>query len=272
MNLLINASEAIGEREGVIHVTTSRVTRDESSVSSTGANVPPGHYVQLEVSDSGCGLTEEAKAKIFDPFFTTKFPGRGLGLAVVQGIVRAHGGVIDVVSVPGQGATFQVLMPCTSKLALAIQKAVTSTGAERPRSRTWTGRTVLLVEDEELLRLAVSKILRKKGFSVVEASDGNRARDLIRSNKEDIAVVLLDIAIPGISSRAVFEEALRRRPAVKVILTSAHSKEFVDDTFGMRTERFIRKPYHLDDVIATIQDALASGGGHCHSKPAAEMF
>jgi two-component system cell cycle sensor histidine kinase/response regulator CckA len=148
-------------------------------------------------------------------------------------------------------------MPCTSKLTSEVQKVVPSTVAERPHSKTGTGRTVLLVEDEELLRLAVSKILRKKGFSVVEASDGNKARDLIRSNKEDIAVVLLDIAIPGISSRAVFEEALRRRPAVKVILTSAHSKEFVDDTFGMRAERFIRKPYHLDEVIDTIQDALA---------------
>src|SRR5580704_2630445 len=131
MNLVINASEAIGEKEGVIQISTSRVTVGEDSIVINAPNLPTGEYVQLEVSDTGCGMTEEARARIFDPFFTTKFAGRGLGLAVVQGIVRDLGGVVEVVSVDGQGATFRVLLPCTSKRDLRTQSASTSSSAEQ---------------------------------------------------------------------------------------------------------------------------------------------
>ncbi len=159
MNLVINASEAIGEKEGVIQVCTSRVTVREDSLLNNAPTLPPGEYVQLEVSDTGCGMTEEARAKIFHPFFTTKFAGRGLGLAVVQGIVRDHRGVVEVVSADGQGATFRVLLPCTSKRDLGTQSASTSSSAEQSNARVGT---VLLVEDEEVIRLAISKALGKK--------------------------------------------------------------------------------------------------------------
>ena len=129
MNLLINASEAIGEKEGVIHVSTLREARGPGSVVIDTFDLPLGDYVRLEVSDTGCGMTEEARAKIFDPFFTTKFVGRGLGLAVVQGILRDHGGAVDVVSALGQGTTFRVLLPCTSKSGLEKQRAITSAPA-----------------------------------------------------------------------------------------------------------------------------------------------
>jgi two-component system cell cycle sensor histidine kinase/response regulator CckA len=165
--------------------------------------------VRLEVSDTGCGMTEEARAKIFDPFFTTKFAGRGLGLAVVQGILRDHGGAVDVLSAHGQGATFRVLLPCASKSSLKTQRAITSAPAERFNAPTGT---VLVVEDEELLRLAISKALTKRGFSVMKASDGSGAMELIRTHADDIDVILLDVTLPSRSSREIFEEAQRLRP------------------------------------------------------------
>ena len=240
MNLVINASEAIGEREGVIRVTTSRL--------------PVLDYIRLEVSDNGAGMTEEAKAKIFDPFFTTKFAGRGLGLAVVQGIVRAHAGTIDVVSAPGQGATFQVLLPCNSD----AQKAMTPSMAERSPARASIVGTVLVVEDEEVLRLAVSKALRKRGFAVMEAPDGSVAIDLMRAHRDDIDVMLLDFTLPGTSSREVFEEAQRLRAKLKIVLSSAYDRKTVGASFGgLRITRFIRKPFQLDDLAGALQEALA---------------
>ena len=255
MNLVINASEAIGEKEGVIRVATSRVTEGSGSVVYKATNLPPGDYVQLEVSDTGSGMSEEAKAKIFDPFFTTKFPGRGLGLAVVQGIVRAHGGAIHLVSAPGDGATFQVFLPCTSKVALEIPSATRSNAAQQTTVRTGT---ILLVEDEELLRFAVSKALQKRGFSVIEAGDGSAAVDLMRTHLHDIDVVLLDVTLPGISSRDILEEAQRTRPSLKVILSSAYDKKTVEASFsGLRITHFIRKPFQLVDLASMLQEALS---------------
>jgi two-component system, cell cycle sensor histidine kinase and response regulator CckA len=214
--------------------------------------------VRLEVSDNGCGLTEEAKAKIFDPFFTTKFAGRGLGLAVVQGIVSAHGGAIDVVSAPGEGATFQVLLPTTPKRALEAQNAVMSSTAERSHILTQTGATVLVVEDEEVLRRAVSKALRIKGFSVLEAKDGSVAVDLMRTHGDDIDLILLDVTLPGASSKEVFEEAVRILANPKVVLTSAYDRRTIDSFFpGLRITQFIRKPFQLDDLAGTLRNALA---------------
>ena len=122
-------------------------------------------------------MTEESKAKIFDPFFTT-VAGRGLGLAVVQGIVRTHGGAIHLVSTRGEGTTFQVLLSCAPKKGLETQSAITSFSAEQSNGRAGT---VLVVEDEELIRLAVAKSLSKRGFSVINASDGTTAMELIRT-------------------------------------------------------------------------------------------
>jgi CheY-like chemotaxis protein len=219
-------------------------------------NLPRGEYVRLEVSDTGCGMTEEAKARIFDPFFTTKFTGRGLGLAVVQGIVRDHQGAIDVVSAPGEGATFRVLLPCTSKRAFERQNVISPAVKAQSSARA---RTVLVVEDEDLLRLAITKALRKRGFSVIEASDGSIATDLLRKRIDDIDVVLLDVTLPGRSSREIFEEAQRTRPDLRVVLSSAYDKKTVDASFmGLPITHFIRKPFQLSDLAEVLQDALSN--------------
>jgi two-component system cell cycle sensor histidine kinase/response regulator CckA len=127
----MNASEAIGDSDGVIKVTTSHIIGGPTLVSNNVTKLGEGDYIRLEVSDTGAGMTEEVKAKIFDPFFSTKFAGRGLGLAVVQGLVRAHGGVIDLVSVPGQGTTFHVFFPVLPSPLPRVQDAISSVGVER---------------------------------------------------------------------------------------------------------------------------------------------
>jgi len=254
MNLVINASEAIGEKEGVIHVTTARVSSSGNLASNSATVLPQGDYVQLEVSDTGCGMTETLKAKIFDPFFSTKFVGRGLGLAVVQGILRAQGGAIDVMSSPGEGTTFKVFLPCAAERATKLPMAPSSSGVWQAKART---RTILVVDDEQILRLAVSKALRKSGFLVMEANNGSDAIDLLRKHEARIDVVQLDFTLPGISSREVFEETRRMRPDLKVIVTSAYSKDTVDASFtGLKVEYFIRKPFQLADLAHLLGEIL----------------
>jgi len=255
MNLVTNAAEAIGERDGVIRVTTGRVKVGRNSDVISAENLPEGNYLGLEISDTGCGMTADVQAKVFDPFFTTKGAGRGLGLALVQGIIRAHDGAISLRSAPGQGTTFQVLLPCVEKRAEAHSE-IAPAAAEQIESR---GATILVVEDEDLLRLAVAKTLRKRGFTVVEASDGSAAMNLIRANTESIDLLLLDVTLPGLSSREVLEETRGIRPDLTVALTSAYGKETVDATFaGLGVRHFIQKPFQLDDLVAFLQGALAS--------------
>jgi len=257
MNLVINASEAIGDKGGIINVSTAQVS-DRVNLASSATGLPPGDCVRLEVSDNGCGMTETVQAKIFDPFFSTKFAGRGLGLAVVRGIVRAHGGEINLRSASGEGTTFQVFLPCTLESVAKAGGAVTSAGVERSHARV---ATLLIVEDEETLRLAVSKALRRRGFSVIEASNGSEAMLVLGTHKDEIDGVLLDVTIPGTSSREIFYKIQEMRPDLKVIVTSAYSKESVDTFFtGLRIDHFIRKPFQLGDLVRLLQDTLSAEG------------
>jgi CheY-like chemotaxis protein/two-component sensor histidine kinase len=249
MNLVMNASEAIGESDGVIGLKVERVHREESAQTMGTEDLPPGGYIQLEVTDTGSGMTSEVQSKIFDPFFSTKLPGRGLGLAVVEKILREHGSPMRVKSSPGAGTTIQIWFPTTGKkfpVSPAAQVAAPRTG------------TVLVVEDEDLLRLAVAKGLRKKGFVVLEASDGPAALELIRSNGNTIDVVLLDLMLRGMSSREFFEEARRAHPDMKAILTSAYGEDTALAAFsGIPIERFLRKPFHLAELVKSLQDSLS---------------
>src|SRR5581483_8123440 len=163
LNLITNASEALRGDAGVITVRLSEVRLDESS---PDAKTKPhdGPYLRLEVSDTGRGVSEEIRARIFDPFFTTKGPGRGLGLAAIQGIVHSHGGQISVDSTPGRGTRFEVLLPS----AAAVVDRVAVRRAALNKSRKLEG-TILLIEDEEMLRAAIAKMLRAKGAVVLEA-------------------------------------------------------------------------------------------------------
>jgi signal transduction histidine kinase/CheY-like chemotaxis protein len=253
MNLIINASEALGENAGLISVTASQTCTAPDLVQDSTTNLTASDFVQLEISDTGCGMTEDDKVRIFDPFFTTKSAGRGMGLSVVQGIVQAHHGSVHVTSTPGQGTTFNILLPATAESVKQEQSDKPATSLKQSRFGS-----VLLVEDEEQLRLSMSKMLRSSGFSVIQAADGSAAVDLIR-REGGLDLILLDMTIPGTSSREVILEAGRIRPNVKIILTSAYSQEIVRHTLDSpQIHGFIRKPYTFDDLAQRISGALSS--------------
>jgi nitrogen-specific signal transduction histidine kinase/CheY-like chemotaxis protein len=254
MNLITNSSEAIGETDGVIRVTTERVTVVRDRSGATPQRVAEGDYVELEVSDTGRGMSLETQARVFDPFFTTKSAGHGLGLSVVQGIVRVLGGAIQLESEPGRGTTFRILLPSVGQLAPARLPVSSSPASEELKQAGM----VLVVEDEAPLRLAIAKILHKSGFDVLEAADGTTALNMIREHKDTIAVLLLDITLPGTPSRAVLTEARHLLPNIKVIVTSAYGQNQVDASFpGMKIDSFIRKPFQLGNLLSQIRTVLS---------------
>jgi CheY-like chemotaxis protein len=225
-------------------------------VAATALDSPSdGDYVALEVSDTGCGMSRETQEKLFDPFFTTKSSGRGLGLAVVSGIVRGLGGAIRVTSELGKGSTFQILLPFAETRFGAASCAL-STSDELPDPSRQTA--VLIVEDEDVLRHAVAKTLSKNGFEVFEAADGSSAIDVLRAKGGNIDVILLDMTIPGASSREVVEEAANVKPDIRVVLTSAYSQEmFSDATSIPQIRSYIRKPFQLGNLLNTLRSTLS---------------
>ena len=256
MNLITNASEALGEKEGVISVNVTEVRLGQDC---QAPNLSEGDYIRLEVSDNGKGMTEEIQTRIFDPFFTTKFAGRGLGLAAVQGIIRSHGGAIHAVSAPGQGSRFEVFLPCVGRLVDDRTDTVVPLAA--PEDEAFA-RTILVVEDEETLRFAVSTMLRKHGVTVIEAADGREGIDLFRANASHIDVVLLDMTLPGLSGREVVPELRRIQPDVKLIITTAYSQDWaVEATGGQQAWFYIRKPYRFDELKGLLRKA-------CSERPA----
>jgi CheY-like chemotaxis protein len=253
MNLIANASDAIGDQDGVIRVTTRLVAGGRNSPKANSERLPEGDYVQLEVADTGRGMTPDVQARMFDPFFTTRSAGHGLGLAVVQGIVRSLNGTIRVVSAPGKGTKFQMWLPAAEHTAQATRRTVSRATEIVPPS---PDATILMVEDEDPLRQAVSKMLRKIGFSVLEARDGSDALDMIRAH-QNIQVLFLDITLPGRSSREVLEEGKRLRPNMRVIATSAYSEQTAATTLGASVEHFIRKPYRPSDVVSLLRETIS---------------
>jgi PAS domain S-box-containing protein len=253
MNLITNASDAIGDRDGVIRVTTKPVTVAGESA-AVEELLPEGDYLTLEVSDTGTGMSPETQSRVFDPFYTTKSAGHGLGLAVVSGIVRSLGGAIRLTSELGKGSTFQILLPCADTTGTAMIYPVSTIEESAGPCR---GAVVLVVEDEDPLRHAVVKMLHKRGFEVLEAASGSVAINLLRENRGKIDMVLLDMTIPGATSHEVVAEAAQSKPDVRVVLTSAYSEETLRPAMSASAIRgFIRKPFQFTDLEQILQNAL----------------
>jgi two-component system cell cycle sensor histidine kinase/response regulator CckA len=254
MNLIINGAEAIGENVGLVVCTTAAQTIDEAYIGALGAEgryIAPGHYVMLEVHDSGSGIDEAALPRIFEPFFTTKFTGRGLGLAAVSGIVQGHKGAIKVYSAPGKGSTFKVLFPAVSDTnAPAVERPLhLSEGSDK---------TVLIVDDEEAVRSVARNTLQRRGYRTIEAVDGREALDVYRRFVGEISLVLLDLTMPYMNGEEVLRELKIVTPSVKVLLSSGFNEvEAVRRFTGKGLAGFLQKPYSAAVLAETIQKILA---------------
>ncbi len=257
MNLITNASDAIGDKSGVIILSTGVMEVDRAYLAGTYVNeeLPEGYYVYVEVSDTGCGMDKETKAKIFDPFFSTKFTGRGLGLAAVLGIMRGHGGAIKVYSEPGRGTTFKVLFPRKE----LPQKPGEGKPAEKPKAaEKWGGTgTVLVVDDEETVRSVSKMILEDVGFNVLTAKDGEEGLDIFREHSGEIVAVLLDLTMPHLGGEDAFREMRRIKSDVHVLLSSGYNEQEATDRFaGKGLAGFIQKPYRAQKLIEKLRRIL----------------
>jgi PAS domain S-box-containing protein len=252
MNLVLNAAEAIGSGGGMISVRTGVRDLDETQARShpATAELPAGSYVFLEVRDTGCGIDEATQVKIFDPFFSTKFIGRGLGLAAVAGIVRGHKGAITVSSVPGQGSCFTVLFP-------ALPRAVSATPVPAPEARLSGAGTILVVDDEEVVRTMAAKVLERHGYRVLLASSGPEAIDLCKRHVGEIVAVVLDLSMPGMSGEEVLPELRKVRPSAKFLISSGYSEAEAMRMFqGQTVAGFIQKPYTSKRLAEHLKTAI----------------
>ena len=252
MNLAVNASEAIGDQKGDITIATGDMLCDAEYLTSAifKAAPPEGHYVYLDVTDTGCGMDAATLSKIFDPFFTTKFQGRGLGLAAVMGIMRGHQGIIKVQSEPDQGTTFRILFPVSEKVVPADEFDTTTQFFQGSGM-------VLLVDDEEPIRTLGKSMLEYLGFPVLVAENGIEALDLFRERKDEISVVLMDLTMPHMDGEEAFQEMQRLQPDVRVLLASGYSENHVAKRFaGKGLAGFIQKPYQMAALSKKLQEIL----------------
>jgi PAS domain S-box-containing protein len=256
MNLIINGAEAIGDNAGTVTVRTSVQQVDKlylRNASGVFDEMEEGEYVVLEVQDTGCGMDEEIKSRIFDPFFTTKFTGRGLGLAAVLGIIRAHKGGLKVNSAPGQGTSFKVWLPTDGE-------GITLSKAELKSTKTdFRGKgTILVVDDEELVRRVAKAILERSGYTVVAAEDGQKAIDVVTKMGPQLAAVLLDMTMPILSGADVLPHLKRLAPGLPVIGSSGHSEITARADFGSEDlAGFVQKPYTSTKLVEAVTEALA---------------
>ncbi len=253
MNLVINASEAIGDENGSITITTGCMNCDSAYLKKIwlDKNLADGPYVYLEIADSGCGMNQETVSRIFDPFFTTKFTGRGLGMAAVLGIVRGHKGAIKVYSEPGKGTSFKVFFPASADLpGLADDNS-------RQPSGWQGGGTILLVDDEECILNIGGEMLRELGFGVITACDGREALNVFQANRQSINCVILDLTMPNLDGEQTFRELRRLDPDVKVIISSGyHEQEICQKFVGKGLAGFIQKPYRLSELAGILQSVM----------------
>jgi PAS domain S-box-containing protein len=252
LSLLTNASEALGERQGVIAIRTRALRADGVLLERLhlGNDLPEGDYVELEVSDTGCGMDEATKARIFEPFFSTKFTGRGLGLAAVRGIVRSHRGAIDVDSTPGQGSTIRVLLP-----GAAAEAGLP--GRERPMEAKREKGLVLVAEDEEGVRTLTGYMLELLGYAVVLAADGNEALARLEERTPAVRLVLLDLTMPHRNGEQTLLELRRRWPDLPVLLMSGYSEAELGPRLAGAADGFLQKPFTLQDLTRHLNAILA---------------
>ena len=255
-NLSTNAWEAVDEDRGIIHLRVKTVSSEEIPTEHRhpiGWQSQNTAYACLEVSDTGGGIADIDIEKLFDPFFSSKFTGRGLGLPVVLGNVRANGGSITVESELGRGSIFRVFFPLSGEEVLRQpDKANQSLTMEM-------GGTVLLVEDEEMVRNMATAMLKRLGFTVLEAKDGIEAVDLFRQHQNEIICVLSDLTMPRMNGWETLTALRKLAPDIPVILVSGYDEAHVmAGDHSELPQAFLGKPYKLKNLSDAISQVLIS--------------
>jgi CheY-like chemotaxis protein len=252
MNLVTNASEAIGDEEGTVCIRTGCQTYQAADLQRDfpTQSVLPGSFVTLDISDTGKGMSPEVQARIFEPFFTTKFTGRGLGLSAIQGIVRGHKGGIRVYSEVGKGTTFKLIFPASS-LALEEIEPVAQ------EAELKGGGTILVVDDEATILQVATGLFSSMGFDVLTASNGEEALAVFREHGSAIRAVLLDLTMPRLDGAETFRELRIIQPQCRVVLTSGYNEEEALQGFaGKGLAAFVQKPFQRADLLAAMRKAL----------------
>jgi signal transduction histidine kinase len=253
LNLVINAAEAIGDRAGVVRVTTgaSALRPDELLDLVSGAGMKAGVHPWLEVRDTGCGMDSATLGRMFDPFYSTKFAGRGLGLAAVLGIARGHRAGLRVRSEEGTGTTIRIYFPAGG--SLVADAAAARVAAQQPMGQG----LVLVVDDESIVRETARRALERAGFQVLLADSGRKAVEIFRTSRAEICLVLLDVTMPDASGLETFAELRRIEPELPILLSSGYTEEAAASACeGDPLAGFVPKPYAPDELTRRIREML----------------
>jgi nitrogen-specific signal transduction histidine kinase/CheY-like chemotaxis protein len=251
MNLAVNAQDAMPE--GGVLVLETGVLELSEAYAALHDNMRPGKYVQLSVSDTGCGMDEETRARIFEPFFTTKGQehGTGLGLATVYGIVKQHGGDIWVYSEPGHGCTFKIYLPVDRGAGAMVAETEETSGP------TGGNETILLAEDDRQVRGLASAVLEREGYTVLAACGGEHALRLVREHSGPIDILLTDVVMPDINGRVLYEKLAKACPDLKVIYMSGYTDNVIAHHGIIEDDvNFLQKPFNVKLLARQVRRVL----------------
>lgn len=255
MNLIINASESMHRNQGgsiTVRAGQARLDGLPQSALHFGESLQPGNYVYIEVQDDGAGISAENQSRLFEPFFTTKFTGRGLGMAVVFGIVKAHNGAIEIHSEVGVGTNIRIYFPATTepitRNATPIQLAGTSPGAGK----------ILVVDDEPEVRLLMRRMLKKMGFEVIEAEDGARCLEVFGQHQSTISACIIDLTMPGMDGVELLSRIRQISAHLPILLVSGYSREQVPrQDLDAENVGFLQKPFTFATLKTSIDEQMA---------------
>ncbi|MEM7246466.1 MAG: response regulator [Acidobacteriota bacterium] len=253
MNLITNAAEAIGDGPGRVELRSYLIDADEALLAESclGHAARPGEHACFEVHDDGCGMDERVLAQAFDPFFTTKSKGRGLGLAATLGIIRAHGGAVLIDTAPGMGTSFRVLLPVCREPALVTKR---DADLASPRG---AGRSILVVDDEELVLRVAELTLRGAGFRVLTALNGAEGLHAFERHADELALVLIDLNMPDTSGDQLLRK-IRRRSEVPAVLATGFDVERAERAVtSLTTTQRLQKPYGPQELLSVVGSALS---------------
>lgn len=256
LNLITNAAEAIASEQGNIIISTGALQCDDEYLSASRIDIKPskGLFSWIEVSDTGCGMDELTQQKLFDPFFTTKFTGRGLGMSAVMGVVMGHGGAILIDSKPGKGSKIRVLFPADKISERRSTDKDNKAVRVLDRSMKQFSGTILVVDDEKMIRDMTCEMVELFGLRTLQAADGDEALKVFAAAGSDIRCVILDLTMPHMDGLATFSRMRSIRPDIQVILASGFSEQDATSRFsGQGLSGFIQKPYSMESLYTEIE-------------------